>query len=34
MLAAYAAFHGILGLGSGTDVDYALAGLARQHRMV
>jgi diguanylate cyclase (GGDEF)-like protein/putative nucleotidyltransferase with HDIG domain len=28
MLAAYAAFHGILGLGSGSDVGYALAGLA------
>jgi diguanylate cyclase (GGDEF)-like protein/putative nucleotidyltransferase with HDIG domain len=28
MLAAYAAFHGILGLGSGGDFGYALAGLA------
>src|SRR5206468_12881093 len=28
MLAAYAAFHGILGIGGATDVNYALAGLA------
>ena len=28
ILAAYAAFHGILRLGSGSDVDYALAGFA------
>jgi diguanylate cyclase (GGDEF)-like protein/putative nucleotidyltransferase with HDIG domain len=28
MMAAYASFHGILQLGSGTDVDYALAGFA------
>jgi diguanylate cyclase (GGDEF)-like protein/putative nucleotidyltransferase with HDIG domain len=28
MLAAYASFHGILHLGSGTDIDYAFAGLA------
>jgi diguanylate cyclase (GGDEF)-like protein/putative nucleotidyltransferase with HDIG domain len=28
ILAAYASFHGILGLGSGSDFDYALAGFA------
>jgi diguanylate cyclase (GGDEF)-like protein/putative nucleotidyltransferase with HDIG domain len=28
MLAAYASFHGILSLGSGSDVDYAIAGMA------
>src|SRR6185437_8862500 len=28
ILAAYASFHGILQLGSGSDVDYALAGFA------
>jgi diguanylate cyclase (GGDEF)-like protein/putative nucleotidyltransferase with HDIG domain len=28
MMAAYASFHGILQLGSGSDVDYALAGFA------
>jgi diguanylate cyclase (GGDEF)-like protein/putative nucleotidyltransferase with HDIG domain len=28
MLAAYAAFHGVLQIGSGSDVDYALAGVA------
>ena len=30
ILAAYAAFHGILRLGSGSDVDYALAGIRRR----
>jgi diguanylate cyclase (GGDEF)-like protein/putative nucleotidyltransferase with HDIG domain len=28
ILAAYASFHGILGLGSGSDLDYALSGFA------
>jgi diguanylate cyclase (GGDEF)-like protein/putative nucleotidyltransferase with HDIG domain len=28
MLAAYASFHGILQVGSGTDIDYAFAGVA------